>query len=55
MTAVVKPATGRAKCRICDEKIKKGQLAVEVYGYQFSQQIHSSPEDCMYRGWWHHE
>ena len=49
MTAVVKPATGRAMCRVCKEKIKRGQIAIEVIGYQFSQQVHSSPTECMWR------
>jgi len=49
MTAVVKPATGRAMCRVCGEKITKGQIAIELIGYQFSQQIHSEPKECWSR------
>ena len=49
MSARVKPATGRATCRVCQEKIKKGQIAIEVVGYQFSEQVHSSSEECLWR------
>ena len=49
MSARVKPATGRATCRVCQERIKKGQVAIELIGYQFSQQVHSEPEECMFR------
>jgi len=49
MSARVKPATGRATCRVCQQKIKKGQIAIELIGYQFSQQVHSSAEECMWR------
>ena len=49
MVAVVKQGTGRAECRVCGQKIKKEQVAVEIRGYQFSQQIHSEPKDCWSR------
>ena len=49
MVAIVKQGTGRAQCRVCGEKIKKEQIAVEVCGYQFSQQIHSEPKECWSR------
>ena len=49
MGAIVKQGTGRAKCRVCDQKIKKEQVAVEIWGYQFSQQIHSEPKECRSR------
>jgi len=49
MVAIVKQGTGRAQCRVCGEKITKEQIAVEVCGYQFSQQIHSEPKHCIDR------
>lgn len=49
MGATVKQGTGRAKCRVCGEKITKEQIAVEVWGYQFTQQIHSEPKECWSR------
>jgi hypothetical protein len=49
MVAIVKQGTGRAECRVCGQKIKKEQTAVEVCGYQFSQQIHSEPKECCKR------
>ena len=49
MVAIVKQGTGQAQCRVCGQKIKKEQIAVEVCGYQFSQQIHSEPKECCKR------
>ena len=49
MGAIVKQGTGRATCRVCGEKITKEQIAVELWGYQFSQQIHSEPKECWSR------
>jgi len=49
MGAIVKQGTGRAICRVCGEKITKEQIAVELWGYQFSQQIHSEPKECWSR------
>jgi len=49
MSAIVKQGTGRAMCRVCGQKIGKDQIAVEVMGYQFSEQIHSQPEHCIDR------
>jgi len=49
MSAIVKQGTGRAMCRVCGQKIMKDQLAVEVMGHQFSEQIHSQPDHCIDR------
>ena len=38
--------TGRAKCRLCGEKILKGQHCIHASGYSFSTQCHARKEDC---------
>jgi len=40
--------TGRATCKLCNKKIKKGQTAIIISGYMTEGQIHSDPKDC-----WH--
>jgi hypothetical protein len=48
LSATFEPeATGRAKCKLCEKQILKGQKAIHMHGYQTSGFIHSAPWECM--------
>ena len=39
-------ATGRARCKVCEQLIAKGLESVEFYGFRASGQIHRSEKIC---------
>ena len=38
--------TGHAKCRLCDEIIKEGQISIKIVSSRVSGQVHSNPFEC---------
>jgi len=39
-------ASGRARCKLCGEIIKKGQKAVKAWAWRMEMQCHRNPASC---------
>ena len=44
--AYVMIGTGRARCKICEMPIKKGQKAIKFWSYRVECQVHHDKKNC---------